>query len=40
MRRERLAEAFTKIVAEVIEVEKMKLNWFWGIMIGKGIRNA
>jgi hypothetical protein len=21
-----------------VEVEKLRLNWFWGIMIGKGVR--
>jgi hypothetical protein len=21
-----------------VEVEKLKLNWFWGIMIGKGVK--
>jgi len=35
---EELRDLFLSSNFTDIEIEKMKLNWFWGIMIGKGIK--
>jgi ubiquinone/menaquinone biosynthesis C-methylase UbiE len=35
---ERLKSLFLSSGFVDVEVEKLKLNWFWGIMIGKGVK--